>query len=250
MFLTMALIIDTWTSQATAVQSPQTQGALPPAVVVAVGAVGALLLILIVSLIIILSLILWHRKRRGNRKSEIDSNSLSMREDASYSTFERGMRQKVQQQDSNSTELYDQIHLSPFTGQSELISKTETESAEVSIIPNIYSNVDMENSQPQSSSEANKPEDATVIYALVNKKKKKKKSKVASANKDDSTMKENFKIKEKREEEVKAQELPSLEEMYAVVQKKPKKSEEQDETPPPIPPPTVESLYTAVQKKS
>ena len=216
---------------------------------VAVGAVGALLLILIVSLIIILSLILWHR-RRGNRKSEIDPNSLSMREDASYSKFERGMRQKTQQQDSNSTEVYDQIHLSPFTGQSELISKTETETAEVSIIPNIYSNVDMENSQPQSSSEASKPEDATVTYALVNKKKKKKKSKGASANKDDSTMEENSKIKEKREEEVKAQEQPSLEEMYAVVQKKPKKSEEQDETPPPIPPPTVESLYTAVQKKS
>ena len=42
----------------------------------------------------------------------------------------------------------------------------------------------------------------------------------------------------------------SLEDMYAVVYKKPKKSGEEEETPPPIPTPTVESLYTAVQKKS
>ena len=45
------------------------------------------------------------------------------------------------------------------------------------------------------------------------------------------------------------QEQPSLEDMYAVVHKKPKKSKEQEETPPPIPASTVESLYTAVQKK-
>ena len=211
---------------------------------VAVGVVGILLLILITSLIIILSLIVWYRKRR-TRKLEIDPNSGSMREDASYSILERGRRQQIQPQDSNSTELYDQIHLSPSTGQTELISKTESEIARNISVPqsNIYSNVDMENqaeSQPISSCEPEKNtlEDAT--YAVVNKKKKKKKSKGASHD--------NANKKEKIEKEVKVQEQPSLEEMYAVVQKKPKKSKEQGETPPPIPASTVESLYTAVQK--
>ena len=209
------------------------------------GIVGALLLIVIASLITILSLILWRHKRRAH-KSEIDPNSAgSMREDASYSILERGRRQQIQPQDSNSTELYDQIHLSPSTGQTELISKTESETARDSSVPqsNIYSNADMENqaeSQPISSCEPEKStlEDAT--YAVVNKKKKKKKSKGAS--------RDNANKKEKIEGEVKVQEQPSLEEMYAVVQKKPKKSEEQGETPPPIPASTVESLYTAVQK--
>jgi hypothetical protein len=200
--------------------------------VIAVGVAGALLLVVIISLIIVLSLILWHRKR-GTHKSEIDPNSGSMREDASYSILERGMKQQLQPQDSNSTELYDQIHLSPSTGQTELISKTESKTAEGinTPIPNIYSSVDTEIFQPKESA----PEDAT--YAVVNKKKKKTKSKEGSGDKN-----------EKREEEVNVQGQPSLEDMYAVVHKKPKKSGEQEETPPPIPASTVESLYTAVQK--
>ena len=205
---------------------------------VAVGVVGALLLILITSLIIvILTLITRYRKRR-TRKLEIDPNSAgSMREDASYSILERGRRQQKQPQDSNSTEPYDQIHLSPSTGQTELISKTESKTAEdINTITNVYSSVDTENFQPISDSEESKVEDAT--YAVVDKKKKKKKSKAAS---DDHASQ-----KEKREEEVEVQQ--SLDDMYAVVHKKPKKSEEQGETPPPIPASTVESLYTAVQK--
>ena len=149
----------------------------------------------------------------------------------------RGTRQQKQPQDSNSTELYDQIHLSPSTGQTELISKTESETTEVinTTTPNVYSSVETENLQPISNSEESKVEDA--IYAVID---IKKKSKAAS---DD-----NANQKEKREEEVKVQEQPSLEDMYAVVHKKPKKSEDQGEIPPPIPASTVESLYTAVQK--
>ena len=209
---------------------------------VAVGVGGALLLILVTSLIIILSLIVWYRKR-GTRKLEIDPNStVSTREDASYSIYilERGTRQQIQPQDTNSTELYDQIHLSPSTGQTELISKTESETAEGinTTTPNVYSTVDTENFQPVSNSEESKVENAT--YAVVNKKKKKKKSKEVSND--------NGEKMEKIEEEVEVQGQPSLDDMYAVVQKKPKKSEEQGETPPPIPASTVESLYTAVQK--
>ena len=49
--------------------------------------------------------------------------------------------------------------------------------------------------------------------------------------------------------EINTQDQQSLEDMYAVVHKKPKKSEEQEEAVPPVPAYTVESLYTAVQKK-
>ena len=205
---------------------------------VAVGVVGALLLILITSLIIVILILITRYRKRRTHKLEIDPNSAgSMGEDVSYSILERGRRQQIQPQDSNSSEPYDQVHLSPSTGQTELISKTESKTAEDinTIMPNVYSSVDTENFQPISNSEESKVEDAT--YAVVNKKKKKKKSKAASD--DNANQKE-------REEEVEVQQ--SLEDMYAVVHKKPKKSEEQGETPPPIPASTVESLYTAIQK--
>ena len=219
----------------------------------AVGVVGALVLVVVTFSIVTLSLILWYHKRRTH-KSEMDHNSRSMREAASYSTLERGTRQQIQPQASNSIELYDQIHLSPSTGQTELISNTESETVEGISTPlsNIYSSVDMENSQPKSSSETEKSKSEDATYAVVDKKKKKKKSKGApddNANKNDSTNEVIFKTKEKREEKVKVQEQPSLEDMYAIVHKKPKKSEEQEETPPPIPASTMDLLYTAVQKK-
>ena len=170
-----------------------------------------------------------------------------MREDAFYSTLERGTKQHTQPQ--TSIELYDQIHLSPSTGQTELISKTENETAgDISTpISDVYSSVDTEKSQPISSFEKSNLEDAT--YAVVDKKKKKKKLREASDNlkKSDRIDAENF-VLEKEKEQVKAQNQLSLEEMYAVVHKKPKKSEEQEETAPSIPAYTVESLYTAVQK--
>ena len=229
------------TSQSTTLGSSQTYGVSQPTALIVGGVVGALLLILIISLVILLSLILWHCKRRTH-KPEINSNS---GEDAPYSTLERGTRQQIKPQDLNSTELYDRIHLSPSTGQTELIPKTESEMAEDSIPPsNIYSSIDKENSQPffNSTTETkSKPEDAT--YAVVDKKKKRKKSEGVS---DNCTNNDDSKLKEK-EVEVKGQQ--SLEDMYAVVYKKPKKNGEKEETPPPIPAPTAESLYTAVQKK-
>ena len=242
------IIIDAEISQTTTVGLSQTPGDSQATInMTVVGVVGALLLILIISLIIILSLIMWYHKRR-NKKSEIDPNSGSMREDAPYSTLERGMNHPLEPQASNTTELYDQIHLSPSTGQTELISKIESKTAEGTPLSDVYSSADMENSQPISSSktEKSKPEDA--MYAVVNKNKKKNKSNGASddnANKNDSINVENSKIKEKRKEEVTAQGQLSLEDMYAVIHK----NKDQEETPPPIPASTVESLYTAVHKK-
>lgn len=69
-------------------RSSQLPGDSKSTTVVAVGVAGALFLILITSLIItLLLLLLWYCKRR-TYKSEIDPNSGSMTESASYSTSE------------------------------------------------------------------------------------------------------------------------------------------------------------------
>ena len=233
--------------QATTARSSQTAGNSQSTELIAVGVAGAVFLTLTIFLIITLSLLLWHHKRK-TYKSEIDPNSGSMTENASYSTSERGIMQQSQPQPS--TELYDQIHLSPSTGQTELISKIESETASIQI-SNIYSSVDAEASQPVLNSETEMrqlPEDAT--YAVVDKKKKEKKSREASDNskRNDHTNAEESAM-EKENEQIKAQDQSSLEEMYAVVHKKPKKSNRQEEMAPAIPAYTVESLYTAVQRK-
>ena len=203
---------------------------------------GILLTLLITSFIVVCSLLLWYHKRRSS-KLKIPVDYPSKEEDASYAILEREMKPSKQQEAH--TEFYDQIHLSPSTGQTELISKTESETAmDISTpISDIYSSI--ENSQPVPTSETEMsklPQDAT--YAVVDKKKKSR----AASEKNDPTDMEKI-VTEKEKDQVKVQDQLSLEEMYAVVYKKPKKSEEQEEIAPSIPAYTVESLYTAVQKK-
>ena len=194
-------------------------------IVTVVVVTGILLLFLI---ILTLSLLLCCHKR--THKSARDSSSTT--EDALYSTLDRGPKNLIQPSTN-------QIHLSPSTGQIE--SKTAKD------ISSLYSSVTTENFLPISTSETetNKlPEDT--MYAAVDKKKKKKKSREASNN-----SKKNYPTDAEivaTENQAKAQDRPSLEEMYAVVHKKPKKSEEQEKMAPSIPAHTVESLYTAVHK--
>ena len=235
-------------------QNDTKSGYSQPTTIIAVGIAGILLILLIISFIIALLLLLCHRKRR-TRKLKIASTSKE--EDASYSTLDRGTKQMTRPQDP--TELYDQIHLSPSTGQTELISKTENESAKDTFnspLPDIYSSADMENSAKIQDSEMEKNISQDPTYAIVDKKKKKKKSRETSksqtkspnSNQNNPVDEEKFDATEKDKDQVKMQGEQSLEDMYAVVHKKPKKCEEQEEMPPPIPSYTVESLYTAVQK--
>ena len=69
------------------------------------------------ALIITVVVVIWNYKRRSAKHTN-----------SSYSTLSRGTGQQTQPQSiqQNSAGLYDQIHLSPFSGQNEFISKPES----------------------------------------------------------------------------------------------------------------------------
>ena len=86
-------------------------------VIIAIGVSIAILLILSTTLIIIVIVLIWNYKRRSVKQK--------LYSDSSYSTLSRGTGQQIQSPSirNDSTELYDQIQLSPSTGQTEFIQK-------------------------------------------------------------------------------------------------------------------------------
>ena len=85
--------------------------------IIAIGVSIAMLLILSTTLIITVVVLLWSYKRRLAKQKMTDNT---------YSTLNRRTRQ-LQSIQCDSTELYDQIHLSPSTGQTEFIPKPQSE---------------------------------------------------------------------------------------------------------------------------
>ena len=220
------------------------KGELGLEVVTGIITIVVLVLVLTVVLAIISGLIL---KRPAKKKSDHDS---------SYFVLSRGTNQQIQPQSPN--DLYDQIKLSPLTGQAEFVSNTETDNISRNLqhqqdthqtqhgmasLPNATAM----NSSPLNHSNTSDPEQPT--YAVVNKvQKKKKQIEKGSVKKS--------KAKDRNEEESVTQGLngqntatdgvESLDQLYTVVKKKPKGRAA--ENAPPIPPHTVEELYTAVNK--
>ena len=93
---------------------------LPPNSITGTVAIGlsiAILIILSTILIITVIVLIWSYKRRSAKQN--------LYTDSSYSTLSRGFGQQIQSQSvqQHSAGLYDQIHLSPSTGQTEFISK-------------------------------------------------------------------------------------------------------------------------------
>ena len=234
-------------------ESPQQNIAIPLALT-------TVLIALVVMLICLVLLLLWHKTKARKLKSESNFREL----DASYSMLNRGMKQQTKEQAAYTpVDLYDQIQLSPSTGQSEPIPKNESEKT------NIFTSISPDSHQMQESNvqelntgipETEKCNLEDLTYAIVDKTKKKKrnvdklkhhsKSKTESHHKaikdlsttdteeSDAVENPNYQLNERKE---------NPEEMYAVVYKKPKKSEEQDV--PPVPAHTIEALYAAVQKQ-
>ena len=236
----------------------------------------AVLLILSTILIIIVVVLIWSYKRRSAKQN--------LYTDSSYSTLSRGSGQQIQPQSiqQDSAGLYDQIHLSPSTGQTEFIPKPESANinnpsttlqnshptysiaddnrAEYSMALNV-ANQATTSQQLSHKTHENTCEQPT--YAAVDKSRKKKfmkkeDSKYTAAEKGppvspyrnglpSASMQE---MKEKAEEqEINPPHM--VEELYTAVKKKPEGSEPKDkEETPPIPPHTVEELYTVVEKKS
>ena len=235
--------------------SKSTEGRLGLEVVAGIITIVVLALVLTVVVAITLGLIL---KRLTKKKLDHDS---------SYSVLSRGTNRQLQPQSPN--DMYDQIKLSPLTGQAEFVSNIETDNISRNLqhqqdthqrietqqhrmasLPNATAM----NSSAQNDSNTSAPEQPT--YAVVNKIKKKKqqtekesvqKSKAKDRNEEESvTQGLNG---QKTEDDTATDGVESLDQLYTVVKKKPKgRAADEDENAPPIPPHTVEELYTAVNK--
>ena len=236
-----------------------------------------MLLILSIILIITATVVIWSYKRRSSK--QVNNSS-------PYSTLNRraGQPQALQQ---DSTGLYDQIHLSPSTGQAEYVPKSETANinnrsqisqnshptystaASGEDIAENSSTLYTENQVTTSQLPPQKARESTneqPTYAAVDTSKKKFKK---QTEKEDPKCEADKKgspvlpysehdvipsasMQQKKENTIK-QEINSphtiSEQLYTAV-KKPKVDEPKgEEKAPPIPPHTVEELYTAVQKK-
>ena len=220
--------------------------------------VTALTVVVGISVLVVL-LLLWRKKRIQKNKMNCNLG----RQDGLYSTLDRGTKQQTQLQSWDvSTELYDQIQLSPSTGQSEPI-QSETENDKVNIVIS-SAQLDCHNMEKPQKMEAEKSNSEFATYAVVDKRKKTKSGskKEEIRENDDSTSEKGGTSNSKTSTEAavpvesdeadntKYQQIENnenLEDMYAVVQKKPKKCEEG--IAPPVPSHTTESLYTAVQNK-
>ena len=243
-------------------------------VTIAIGVSTVILLIVSSTLIITVVVLIWNYKRKSSAKHT----------DSSYSTLNRGTGQQTQPQSvkQDSAQLYDQIHLSPSTGQTEFIPKSES--------ANINNpSTTLQNSHPTylianddrvehsmalnaayrgtiSQLSSQKTHESTCMqltYAAVDKSKnkfkkqtKKEDSKYKAAEKGPPVSPYEHKISSASMQETKGiaekqESYPShtIEELYTAVKKKPKDSMPKDEEEtPPIPPCTVEELYTAVEK--
>ena len=197
--------------------------------------------------------------------------------DAPYLTLNRGSRLQVPPQyiQQNSNELYDQIHLSPSTGQTEFIPKPQIENINNPPYNSHPTHPDTENSVTNESaaSRANSSMDTYAAIDKSNKKKVKKDDikhtaaekhtlKVSSsrgAHADNSTktlrsqkfLDDTYAPDHQGQERVNSEQEKSnpphsVEELYTAVKKKPKGSSAPVNEPVPQ---MAEDLYTAVMKK-
>ena len=241
-------------------------------VTIAIGVSTVILLILSSALVITVVVLIWNYKRRSAKKK--------LYTDTSYSTLTRGTGQQTQPQSvqQDFAQLYDQIHLSPSTGQTEFIPKSESaninnpstalqNSHPIYLIANdehsMAPNAAYQGTSQLSSQKTHKSTCMQPTYAAVDKSKKKFKK---QAKKEDSKYKAAEKgppvspykhkissasMQEKKGIAKKQESYPShtIEELYTAIKKKPKDSVPKDEEEtPPIPPYMVEKLYTAVEK--
>ena len=201
-------------------------------------AIGIIIAIatLLTTVLVLIAVVIFARKSTKQKRDH----------DSPYSVLRRGtIRQLQPPVDNNPSGMYDQIKLSPLTGQAEFDCNAETGNTSSNIMQRQQNtaNHGIERNQlkiassPKTSDKHNdNTEHAT--YAVVNKKKKNKLSQKAEVHDNcESTTQKN------------ANGQASLEDLYAAVKKKTKgRAAKEDDNAPPVPPHTVEELYTAVSK--
>jgi hypothetical protein len=98
-----------------------------PAVTVYIGIVVAILILLTAIVVVVVTLVLLYLRKASQTKPKADDHY-----DDSYSTLCRGETQQLQPHSQQPpTDLYDQIQLSPSTGQAEKVSKAEIENINI-----------------------------------------------------------------------------------------------------------------------
>jgi hypothetical protein len=212
----------------------------PNTAIIAIG-LSTVILLIGSSALIITAVVLIRNYRRRSAKQEVNT-------DASYSTLSRdsGIQVQPQSTQQNLDELYDQIHLSPSTGQTELISQPQSENTNNPRYKSHPIHPDTEDSVTASA--ASQKTSPTATYAAIDNSKRKKE------NKDDtkhtaaekytpkvSSSKGVYKV-EGKDNSVKM----SLGDMYAPDHQYQGRVNSEQESNPSH---SVEELYTAVKKK-
>jgi hypothetical protein len=182
--------------------------------------------------------------RKRSAKKELDT-------DTSYSTLNRdsGLQVQPQSTQQNSSDLYDQIHLSPSTGQTELIPKPQSENIN---IPHYNSHpIYHDKNSATNASEASHITSPLATYAAIDKsniKKKAKKNdtKPTAAEKCTQMASSSKGAHAEGEDNPKKRGQKSLDDMYAPDHQDQEKVNSEQESDPPH---SIEELYTAVKKK-
>ena len=248
------------------VTSPANPRTLQPSTI---ALVAGILLIAILAVLIISSIVLlWNCQRKSRAKLELQGGL--------YSTVYRGRNQPQVSilPAAASANVYEQVHLNPSSGQTDIIPTAEGETTSRSSTSQpqpdfhpIYSSVDIEQSQPlhqatqpvivsRQSVEENISEGHT--YAVVEKGRKRNQEQLKEDDSGDEGPPVppynplNLSITSEEASAIvttdsRQQGQETLEEIYANINKRPKMGEEEI-APPPIPPHSIEELYTAVKK--
>ena len=231
-------------------------------------------MILLLTVIAAIALVLMRKSAQKRKVDYLDS---------SYSTLCRESGQQMQSQSLHTcNDLYDQIQLSPSTGQAEFISRNET--ANTNNPPphqteyGIHPSVDKDKPKSAklkitastiSTQDEDKSTSEQPTYAVVNKKRKQMTGKesvycqcqdIAAVTQNEGVAEQNAvehgnHLQDSQDSPDTTTQYPSLtidslQELYTAVKKKPHASTAgDDEEAPQIPPHTIEELYTAVQKK-
>ena len=220
--------------------------------------IGAAILIVLITIVVLTLVFLYIRKSTQSKpKSDYDDQ---------YSTLCRGDTQQLEPQSLQApTDLYNQIQLSPSTGQTEVISKNEPENTN-SRLPHLNNpspNIDIEVPIVKEQSTVSTSEQPT--YAVVKKKQKRSKlmkGKISGQNQNNAVEKSGEKVPQcsftaattdktdiKQEDQIKQgeavptslQTVESPEALYTAIKKKPKDNATETHI--------IEDLYTAVMKK-
>ena len=216
---------------------------LPPTIS---GLVLAILLLLLATILGTVLVLFLYKRKYWQQNSNI--------EEGSYLTICRGDAQQLQPELLHTpVDFYDEIQLSPLTGQAELISNTESQSINCNSQHQHGNSHNVDTEQPVDLDKDTAFEQPT--YAIPNKKQNRKNHIPKRGTELTYCRQTNIFEKERDEssngtDQNSVKQRQALEELYTSVKKTPKgRTADNEEEVPPLPPHTVEELYTEVQKK-